>query len=102
MQDDERSLLVGRLVQERDLRFVETLLNIRATIAGAMMAAGQDPGQSLSDLLKDYRNLLYPEDRTDLQETARRHEEMLKAEFAKGPLKVQAQEYSKKRKKSPR
>lgn len=67
--------------------------------AAAAMSGGKADFQVLRDLLRSYTDHLYPEDAQDLEDKATRIERIMKTEFAKGPMKVQAQDYDKKRRK---
>ena len=96
----EKSLLMGHLAKKREQRFMEMMIVIQAIVGAAhTIAGGKSDFQALSDLVRKYADLTYPEDAHDLEDKATRIKRIMEEEFAKGPLRVQAQDYDKKRRK---
>lgn len=79
------------------MRFLETMLIVRAISEAGASAAGGQVTSKLQELFKDYTNLMYPELKTETESKAAFVERIMKTEHARGPLKVQTQEYGKKR-----
>lgn len=71
---------------------------VKSIVAAVTAINGKDPGNALQDLVKEYTNLCYPDRAHKLEDAAARTAKILEREFAKGPMKVQAQNYDKKRK----
>lgn len=78
------------------------MLMIKTVMTAAEIISTGKSDNKLQDLVKEYRAHTYPENKHDLEDVAKRHEAIMKSEFAKGPMKVQAQEYGKKRKQKRR
>lgn len=92
--------MMGHLAKQREQRHMEVTILVNAILsAAAAMAGGKSDFEVLRDLLRKYTDLLYPEDAHDIEEKASRVKRLLEREFEKGPMKVQAQEYGKKRRK---
>lgn len=99
----EKSLLMSHAARKRDQRYAEMMLLVRAVMAGASIAVGDQSGlDKLKDMHQYYTDLVYPEDAHDLEDKAERTKRILEREFAKGPMKVQAQDYDRKRKRRRR
>jgi hypothetical protein len=91
--------MMSHLGRERDLRYMEVGLIIKAIVSAANAMNGKDSGSALSDLFREYTDATYPERAGKLEDKAAKTKRILEREFSKGPMKVQAQNYDKKPKK---
>jgi hypothetical protein len=91
--------MVSRLEDERELRYMETLLILNAIQGLASQLSGKDPGKGLQDLFRDYKNAMFPDSAVNLEESGKRTERILKAEMERGPMRVEAQQYAKPKRK---
>jgi hypothetical protein len=73
---------------------------VKAIIAGAALASGNSKSlDDLQEMLKHYTDLMYPEQAHELEDKKAKIARIMEREFAQGPMKVQAQDYDKKRRK---
>lgn len=94
---------MGHLAKKRDQRFMEVMLVTQSIVsAAAAIVEGKSDFQTLRDTMRKYTDLIYPEDAHDLEDKATRIKTIMEKEFARGPMKVQAQDYDKKRRKKRR
>lgn len=94
---------MGHLAKQRDQRHMEVMIVVHAILGAATaIAGGKGDFQALRDSLHRYTDHLYPEDAHELEDKASRIKRLLEKEFARGPMKVQAQDYDKKRRKKRR
>jgi hypothetical protein len=93
---------MGHLSKERDIRFLETMLIIKALITVANALNGAKDSDGLNDMVNDFKKLIYPELAHEVEDKAKRTAKILEQEHAKGPLRVQAQDYDRKRRKKRR
>lgn len=94
--------MIGHLAKQRNIRFLETMLILRGLVYVANAAAGGKDSGTLKDLVNEYKALVYPETAHEIEDAVKRTETILATEFSRGPMKVQAQEYGKKRRKKGR
>lgn len=78
------------------------MLIVRAIMTAASVMAGGKADDKLQAIANDYTELIYPETAANKEDKAAITAAILKAEFERGPIKVQAQEYDRKRKRKPR
>lgn len=102
LRDDERSLMTARLNERRDIRWLELLSLVSAITDAAAIMTGSGSNRKAPELLRQLKDILYPDGKTDRSEQAKRVEEMLKAEAERGPMKVKAMAEPTKRKRQPR
>ena len=98
----ERSLLITHLAKERDIRFVETMVIVKALVTVANVLNGAKDSDALNEIINEYKGMMFPELSHELEGKAARIDKMLEKEFHKGPIKVQAQDYDRKRRKRRR
>jgi len=98
----QKSLLIGHMARKRDTRFLEVTLIIRAILTAAHIIAKSSTDNKLSDALKEYTTHLFPETKYETEDMAKRAATILEKELAKGPLKIQAQDYGKRRRRNKR
>lgn len=70
--------------------------------AAATIVTGEGKFNKSSETIKKIREILFPEIAEDLEDKAKRSEELLQREFSKGPLQVQRLDYSTDRKRKKR
>lgn len=102
LEDFETSFMLEHLQHKQDVRYAETVLHVSAMVHAGKVAAGGDPGDSLSAALRHYKNVMFPDVKVDLEKTAREKEDLLRHEYEKGPLKVQSLNYGSRKKKPKR
>lgn len=93
---------MGHLDAKRDQRYLEVSLIVMAIVAAANAIGGGKASNKLQELFKAYENLIYPELKVETESAVARVERIMKRELALGPLKVQAQDYGKKRRRKPK
>lgn len=81
---------------------MEVLLIVKAIVAAATAIGGKDPGTGLQEIFKEYTDMIYPDRAHKLEDKALRTKKILEREFAKGAMKVEAQNYDKKPRKKRR
>lgn len=102
MDPNLRSLLLSHAARDRDLRYNETMLLMGTIVAAVNAAVSGKSENKLQEVVKEYTALTYPESDNDTQDKAANVQKLLEKEFARGPMKVQSQEYSRRKKKNPR
>ncbi len=94
----QTAFLIEHAQHREELRYAETIALVAAVTHAGKVAGHVEPGDSLGTALRHYKNLVFPDIKTDLESTARKKEEILKHEFERGPIKVQSLEYGTKKK----
>lgn len=79
--------------------FWRTLTVVTAIQEAAKIIKEGGSFQATSDMLKKYRNSLFPDMATELEDAAKKTQELLAKEFEAGPMVVQALDYGRRKKK---
>ena len=86
-----KGLLLDHMAQKRDQRFLETMLLTRA-----MLVASGRNDTKLPDLIREYAALTFPGLENERENMGEKVAKLMEKELAKGPLKVQSREYTRK------
>ena len=91
----EESLLIDRIAEDKTALYLGLVAIVQAIqeAAGAIVN-GEGKFTRSSDTIKKIQSILFPEIGEELEEKAKRSEELLQKEFDRGPLKVQRLDYS--------
>ena len=96
----EKSLLLDRVSQQTDFRFLELVTIVHAIQEAAnSIVSGESKFSNTAKNLKKIRDLLYPENASEVEDKAAKSKDLLEKEFSRGPLKVQALDYGSRNKK---
>jgi len=86
------------MARREEVEYLKLVTIVSAIISAGKIAGGGDPGDSLRNTLKDLRSSLFPEIQAGLIATAEKNVKILEEEYKRGPLKVKAREYAKRKK----
>lgn len=91
----EESLLIDRMSEKVTVDFLGVVAIVQAIqeAAGAIVN-GEGKFTKSAETIKKIQGILYPELGEEVEEKAKRSEELLQKEFDRGPLKVQRLDYS--------
>ena len=91
------------MAEKRSIRFLELLSIVHAIQdAASSIITGEGKFSRTTDALRKLQGILFPERAEELEEKAARTKKMLEKEMEKGPMKVQALDYAKTRRKKKR
>lgn len=87
--------MITRVDENRTVHFLGVVAIVQAIQeAASAIVNGEGKFTKSADTIKKIQSMLFPEFGEELEEKARRSEELLQKEFDRGPLKVQRLDYS--------
>jgi hypothetical protein len=95
----EESLLTDRLEDRNTIQYLQTRVIVQAIgEAAKIIAAGTGSFDATNKTLKQLHKLLFPDAEDTKERNAEQTKKLLEKEFARGPMKVKALDYGRKKK----